>query len=278
MIGAGRGLASWKRAWNPNPGVREKRTVRLIKRGGIEASKVRLLSFSFTEMPFERYLTAEIREKEEEEVAFSEHVNFQIPHLAYAGPTVAPGGGAEVLPSGVSPQFATCVSSDSQLPLTNIPPSSSSPWNLNMFHPSGPFTSSNPPLLYLPRPVPTANYYPSSPAVTYAVPLPSLQGLPLYSSTGFDLLSILSRVASRPHPKIVLGPVDMSCAFTVVDTSHYDSPIGMSYTADISLSHPPANNSLRSLCLTFLLPAYRLRRPPGRWQKLSLSAIPFRYP
>ncbi len=47
----------------------------------------------------------------------------------------------------------------------------------------------------------------------------------LYSSTGFDLLNILSRVALRPNPKIKLGPVDMSCSFVISDARKYDFPI-----------------------------------------------------
>jgi PAS domain S-box-containing protein len=50
-------------------------------------------------------------------------------------------------------------------------------------------------------------------------------GLPVYSASGFDLLSILARVATRPHPKIVLGPVDLTCSFVVVDVRRFDHPI-----------------------------------------------------
>lgn len=50
-------------------------------------------------------------------------------------------------------------------------------------------------------------------------------GLPVYSTSGFDLLSLLARIASRPHPSIHLGPVDMSCSFVVVDARRYDYPI-----------------------------------------------------
>ena len=48
---------------------------------------------------------------------------------------------------------------------------------------------------------------------------------PVYSASGFDLLSILSRVATRPNPRIVLGPVDLTCSFVVVDLRRYDHPI-----------------------------------------------------
>ncbi|ORX82576.1 hypothetical protein K493DRAFT_270021 [Basidiobolus meristosporus CBS 931.73] len=47
----------------------------------------------------------------------------------------------------------------------------------------------------------------------------------LYSNSGFDMLSILARVANRPNPQINLGPVDMSCAFLVVDARQFDFPV-----------------------------------------------------
>lgn len=46
---------------------------------------------------------------------------------------------------------------------------------------------------------------------------PSLTDGPgLYSTTGFDMVGVLSRVANRKDPKTVLGPVDLSCSFVVV--------------------------------------------------------------
>ncbi|KAF8887561.1 hypothetical protein BD779DRAFT_1470652 [Infundibulicybe gibba] len=54
---------------------------------------------------------------------------------------------------------------------------------------------------------------------------PSPLGLPVYSASGFDLLSILARVATRPHPRVVLGPVDLTCSFVVVDVRRHDHPI-----------------------------------------------------
>ncbi|EIN04485.1 hypothetical protein PUNSTDRAFT_34184, partial [Punctularia strigosozonata HHB-11173 SS5] len=47
----------------------------------------------------------------------------------------------------------------------------------------------------------------------------------IYSSSGFDLLSLLARVVHRPNPSITLGPVDLTCAFTVVDTRRFDQRI-----------------------------------------------------
>lgn len=47
----------------------------------------------------------------------------------------------------------------------------------------------------------------------------------IYSSTGFDLLRILSYLVSRPNPTINIGPVDLSCAFLLVDACKQDFPI-----------------------------------------------------
>ncbi|KAF2747583.1 hypothetical protein M011DRAFT_494333 [Sporormia fimetaria CBS 119925] len=46
-----------------------------------------------------------------------------------------------------------------------------------------------------------------------------------YSSSGFDMLGTLMRVATRPDPKIDIGSVDMSCAFVVCDAQSEDCPI-----------------------------------------------------
>ncbi|OLL23923.1 White collar 1 protein [Neolecta irregularis DAH-3] len=47
----------------------------------------------------------------------------------------------------------------------------------------------------------------------------------LYSSSGFDLIGVLSRVVSRPNPAIQLGPIDLSCSFIVADARRPDIPI-----------------------------------------------------
>lgn len=46
-----------------------------------------------------------------------------------------------------------------------------------------------------------------------------------YSSSGFDMLGVLMRVAGRPKPQINIGAVDMSCAFVVCDVTQHDIPI-----------------------------------------------------
>ncbi|KAH8724575.1 white collar-1 transcript variant 1 [Phaeosphaeriaceae sp. PMI808] len=46
-----------------------------------------------------------------------------------------------------------------------------------------------------------------------------------YSSTGFDMLGVLMRVATRPDPQIDIGSVDLACAFVVCDVEMDDMPI-----------------------------------------------------
>ena len=46
-----------------------------------------------------------------------------------------------------------------------------------------------------------------------------------YSTSGFDMLGVLMRVATRPRPEINIGPVDLSCAFVVCDIEKHDLPI-----------------------------------------------------
>jgi len=57
----------------------------------------------------------------------------------------------------------------------------------------------------------------SGPSLPAGMAGPSLADGPgLYSTTGFDMVGVLSRVAGRKDPKTVLGPVDLSCSFLVV--------------------------------------------------------------
>ena len=53
----------------------------------------------------------------------------------------------------------------------------------------------------------------------------------IYSSSGFDMLGALMKVAMRKDPEINIGKVDMSCAFAVCDISQPDIPI--IYVSDI---------------------------------------------
>ena len=149
-----------------------------------------------------------------------------------------------------------------QITSGSTPPDSTSNTSYHNFHPNGSqcihpgfpprFTASmdprqQPPPETQPSLEATTNYIPdpasrpsagslksSSYAFSDAVapgPTPSLPlttpalGLPVYSASGFDVLSILSRVVNRPNPTIQLGPVDLSCSFVIVDVRRYDCPI-----------------------------------------------------
>lgn len=51
---------------------------------------------------------------------------------------------------------------------------------------------------------------------TFSAQTPGGPNMPgLYSTSGFDMVSVLSKVAARKDPKTVLGPVDCSCSFVV---------------------------------------------------------------
>ncbi|KAF8137193.1 hypothetical protein EV363DRAFT_1316982 [Boletus edulis] len=85
---------------------------------------------------------------------------------------------------------------------------------------SSPSSRSSNSISYPPSIVPAPDPTPSPPVIA-----PSAFGLPVYSASGFDVLSILSRVVNRPNPTVQLGPVDLSCSFVIVDVRRYDSPI-----------------------------------------------------
>ncbi|KAI0697006.1 hypothetical protein BC835DRAFT_1271027 [Cytidiella melzeri] len=163
------------------------------------------------------------------------------------GPTLPPGGGAEVLPAGIvnnpsavsstwlsTPTFSRYSNDQCVLYLRTKHPHSclSCSWTLPTLpisHPPSP-SSSSAPVTY--QHVSTFDHLlPSSASLSTSTPnfqslvAPNAGGLPVYSASGFDLMSVLARVVTRPNPKIVLGPVDMTCSFVVVDVRRYDSPI-----------------------------------------------------
>ncbi|KAF8329262.1 blue light receptor [Amanita rubescens] len=191
---------------------------------------------------------------------FDARVQFQLPQFMYTGPPpLAHGGGAEVLPlgtfnhtdslaaswfannNGFSPDEAYISSS---LRSYYAPPAESYILD-HQQHPSHCQESLYdltlqqqqqhlaPMPILAPPPQTTAhdgtNVYleeePDSRDQHPLVPAPSPHGLVVYSATGFDVLSILARVATRPHPRVILGPVDLTCSFVVVDVRRHDHPI-----------------------------------------------------
>ncbi|KAL5116818.1 hypothetical protein ACEQ8H_005299 [Pleosporales sp. CAS-2024a] len=63
------------------------------------------------------------------------------------------------------------------------------------------------------------------PSTMHSNPHMKTQFKDAYSSTGFDMLGVLMRVAARPDPQIDIGSVDLSCAFVVCDAEMDDIPI-----------------------------------------------------
>lgn len=98
----------------------------------------------------------------------------------------------------------------------------------------------------------------------------------LYSSTGFDVLGVLSRVVTRQNPRTVLGPVDFSCSFLVVVRS-LSQPLNLpSLLMLIHLIHslPGCSQVRRSyrLRLANVLRPDWLRSEGDRWKELSFPS------
>ncbi|ORY03092.1 hypothetical protein K493DRAFT_311836 [Basidiobolus meristosporus CBS 931.73] len=70
------------------------------------------------------------------------------------------------------------------------------------------------------------NFSDTAKPATPPAPNSSMSSFPgLYSNSGFDMIGILAKVATRSNAQINIGSVDMSCAFLVVDARRFDFPI-----------------------------------------------------
>jgi PAS domain-containing protein len=133
----------------------------------------------------------------------------------------------EMIPtvSNISTSDSSMVSSPSNLKVTPRMGSFSSPVVANIPQP----VSSREPALNISA-VPLAASAPETVGATKQEPKsPSYKNI--YSSSGFDMLGALMKVAMRKDPEINIGKVDMSCAFVVCDISQPDIPI--IYVSDI---------------------------------------------
>jgi len=88
--------------------------------------------------------------------------------------------------------------------------------------------------------------------------------LPIYSASGFDLLSILARVATRPNPKVILGSVDLKCAFVVVDTRRFDHPIVYCSPSFCTLTGYTEEDTIGRNCRFLQAPAGDVRKGEPR--------------
>ncbi|PWN30048.1 hypothetical protein BDZ90DRAFT_3457 [Jaminaea rosea] len=86
-----------------------------------------------------------------------------------------------------------------------------------------------------------------------------------YSSSGFDLLGALARVMLRPHPRIALGPVDLSCSFTVCDARHPEQPIVYCSDTFCKLTGYNRNEILGRNCRFLQSPDGRVHRGSERF-------------
>ena len=207
--------------------------------------------------------------------AFSSNVRYQIPNIISNAPAVPPGGGAEALPAGLYPTpwfhshsfpphhtrsvFFSSSSPTAHPHLSPSTPSSSSSAPYPTYHPHiAPSSSAEPhpahsstalfslssasaPAYALSQPPPPYPPFPASFQSQHPLSVPSNFPLPIYSASGLDLLSLLSRVHNRSYPKIRLGPVDFTCSFVITDSRRFDTPIGAFPFSAFALpsSHPP---------------------------------------
>ncbi|KAJ7217654.1 hypothetical protein B0H12DRAFT_1329394 [Mycena haematopus] len=140
-------------------------------------------------------------------------IHFQLPrYLLDAPPTLAPGGGAEALhPAHAAAWFANNGFDRRAQYFAGY--SAYHGLVQDAVHSLETLTAAFPPYPWLHAPAPDE-------------PLPLTgSGLPVYSQSGFDIVSLLARVQNRANPSIDLGPVDFTTSFVVVDVRRHDDPI-----------------------------------------------------
>ncbi|KAI1424048.1 vivid PAS protein VVD [Xylaria sp. FL1777] len=86
----------------------------------------------------------------------------------------------------------------------------------------------------------------------------------IYAPSGFDIMNILSRVASRPSPVVDLGPVDASCALVVCDIEQPDYPVVYANEACTLLTGYPLEEMLGKNCRFMQAPGGKVRKSSTR--------------
>ncbi|KAF8169881.1 hypothetical protein K438DRAFT_1854850 [Mycena galopus ATCC 62051] len=187
------------------------------------------MSFSYLQQPYFQ---------EEDDTRPTGGIHFELPkYLLDAPPTLAPGGGAEALhPAHAAQWFANSgFDHRAQYPqYTSYDSYSSDYTNVvqDTYH-----SLENLSEAFQPSPYPSLNSLSSyqqpqqpqwslnaSPPLDEPSPL-TASGLPVYSQSGFDIVSLLARVQNRANPSIRLGPVDFTTSFIVVDVRRHDDPV-----------------------------------------------------
>lgn len=95
----------------------------------------------------------------------------------------------------------------------------------------------------------------------------------LYSATGFDMMSILLQVMSRPHPRIELGPVDCSVALIMCDLQQPDAPIVYASESFCELTGYSMNEILGRNCRFLQIPHGKMRPPAEAIRSVDKVAI-----
>ncbi|KAI0469040.1 vivid PAS protein VVD [Xylaria cf. heliscus] len=86
----------------------------------------------------------------------------------------------------------------------------------------------------------------------------------IYAPSGFDILSILTRVAMRPSPVVELGPVDASCAILVCDIELPDCPVVYANEPCAQLTGYPLEEMLGKNCRFMQAPGGQVRQSSTR--------------
>lgn len=158
--------------------------------------------------------------------------------MAYPSSNADPVGSAGTTPHSASQMMAMSQSSGStpQKMMTKSQslrrnPMMPSPLSVSQTTPMGSMTSpvrpqaTNSRRQSIEMPSGYSQHNPSDPMVQGPTPASYGRYSSAYSSSGFDMLGVLMRVATRQKPEINIGPVDLSCAFVVCDIEKHDVPI-----------------------------------------------------
>ncbi|VDC00293.1 unnamed protein product [Peniophora sp. CBMAI 1063] len=200
------------------------------------------------------------------------NIPLQLPPFLFGSQaTLAPGGGAEVLSAGMISPTAWFNSSSPSASIFNsidwsqVQPQAS-PAATYTQAPTAPGMTWSGAATSLPGSLAPPIHPPPLPPnniAAYAGAGAAL-GLPVYSTSGFDLMGVLARLVNRPNPKIMLGPVDLSCAFCVVDTRGYDSPIVYASPTFYSLTGYAENEVVGRNCRFLQAPGGQVQRGEQR--------------
>ncbi|KAI1337007.1 vivid PAS protein VVD [Xylariaceae sp. FL0016] len=86
----------------------------------------------------------------------------------------------------------------------------------------------------------------------------------LYAPSGFDMMNILIRVATRPSPIVDLGPVDASCALLMCDLQQPDSPVVYVNEACTQLTGYSQREILGKNCRFMQAPGGKVKKSSAR--------------